>query len=115
MDLVLNQATVNVSTQFYVLFDDEFSTVPFIRKGTIYPDWTDLVHHISQSGAPENMHIKDNWFTPDLEEDPIKTSRHKVSVVTTTDNKNNMLASYTPKICVHEDIGSEGPCASDSH
>ena len=47
VSLVLNPATVNFSPQFHVVFDDELSTVPFTREGTIPPNWTDLVQHIS--------------------------------------------------------------------
>ena len=31
VSLVLNQVTIHVSPQFYVVFDDEFSTVLFMR------------------------------------------------------------------------------------
>ena len=34
VDLVLNPETGPVSPQFNVLFDDEFSTFPFMREGT---------------------------------------------------------------------------------
>ena len=43
VDLVLNPATGYVSPKFHVVFDDEISTVPFIREGTITPNYTDLV------------------------------------------------------------------------
>ena len=36
--LVLNPATGHVSPQFHVVFDDEFSTVPFMREVTIPPN-----------------------------------------------------------------------------
>ena len=70
VSLVINPATCHVSPQFHVVFDDKLSDVPFIREGTIPPNWTDLVQHSSQSGAPDNIDPKDAWFTPDLEEDP---------------------------------------------
>ena len=41
--LVLKSATGHFSTNFHVVFDDEFSTVPFMREGKIPPNWTDLV------------------------------------------------------------------------
>ena len=55
-----------------MVFDDEFSTVPLLREGTITPNWTDLVQHIVNSGATQNIEFKDNWITPDLEEYPQK-------------------------------------------
>ncbi|KAL7447818.1 hypothetical protein ACHAXS_000095, partial [Conticribra weissflogii] len=37
--LVLNPKTGLVSPQFHVVFDDEFTTVPHLRKGTVPPNW----------------------------------------------------------------------------
>ena len=53
--MVLKPTTDNVSYQFYVVFDDELSTVPFMREGTITPNWADLVQRSSKSGAPESI------------------------------------------------------------
>ena len=66
VSLVQNPSTGHVSTQFHVVFDDEFSTVPFMREGKIPPNFTYLVQHISQSGTPNNIYLKDTLFTPDL-------------------------------------------------
>ena len=71
--LVLKTATGHVSHQFHVVFADEFYTVPFMREGTMPPNWTDLVQRSSQSGAPENIDLKDTWFTIDPEENTRKT------------------------------------------
>ena len=65
--MVLNPETGHVSAQFYVVFDNHFTTVPFMREGTIPQNWTDNLQHISQSGAPESIELKDTWFTLDLE------------------------------------------------
>ena len=69
VSLVKNSVTVHVSPQLNVVFDDEFSTVPFIREGKIPPNWKNIVKRRSQSGALENISLRDTWFTPDLEED----------------------------------------------
>ena len=70
--LVLNPETGHVSPQFHVVLDNEFSTVPFMREVTIPLNWTDLSKHSSQSGAPDNIDLRDNWSNPDLEEYPRK-------------------------------------------
>ena len=57
--MVLNPATGHVSSQYHVVFDDEFYKVPFMREGTIPPNWTDIVQRRSQSGAPDNIDFKD--------------------------------------------------------
>ena len=43
----------------------------------------------SQTSAPDNIDLKDNWFTPDIEEDPIETPSHEISV--TPDNNNKII------------------------
>ena len=41
--LVLNPETGHVSPQFHVVFDDKFSTAPFIKEGTIIKNCTYIV------------------------------------------------------------------------
>ena len=41
--LVLNPRTLHVSPQFHVVFDDNFSTVPYLSSNDIPPNWTELV------------------------------------------------------------------------
>lgn len=43
--LVLNPKTLHVSPQYHVVFDDEFTTVPYMRDGVIPPNWKELVKH----------------------------------------------------------------------
>ena len=43
----------------------------------------------SHSNIPENIDLKDTWFTPDLEEDPRETLSHEPSVA--KENNNKML------------------------
>ena len=43
--LVLNPKTGLVSPQFHVIFDDDFSTVPHLRAGTVPENWSDLVQN----------------------------------------------------------------------
>ena len=41
--LALNPKTGLVSPQYHVLFDDDFTTVPHLRKVTVPPNWEKLV------------------------------------------------------------------------
>ena len=41
--LLLNPKTGLVSPQYYVVFDDDFTTVQRLRKGTVPPNWEKLV------------------------------------------------------------------------
>ena len=39
VELVLNPNTGLVSPQYHVVFDDDFTTAPHLRKGTVPPNW----------------------------------------------------------------------------
>ena len=62
-----------------------------MREVTIHPNWTYLVQSISQSGAPDNIDLKDTWFTPDLEEYPGKKTTHVPRVA--QENTRNTITS----------------------
>ena len=51
-----------------------------MREGTIPPNWTYLVQRRSKISAPENIDLKDTWFTPDPKEDPKENPSHEPSV-----------------------------------
>ena len=91
VDMVLNPTTGHVSPQFYVVFYDGFSTVPFMRECTILQNCTYLVQHSAQSSATENIDLKDTWFTPDIEEYPRETPSHDPSV--DPENNDKMITS----------------------
>ena len=84
--VVINPSTGHVSPQFHVVFYENFTTVPFLRKGTMTLNWTDLVKCSSQKGTPENIELKDTWLTPYLEEYPNRTPRYDPNIA--PENKN---------------------------
>ena len=96
-----------------MVFDDEFSTVKLMREGTIITNWTDLVQLISQSGAPDNIDLKDTWFNTDIEEDTRKTLSHKLSVTPENKNKTLTLSQYKPH--VREIQAREGASEVNKH
>ena len=59
--LVLNPKTLIVSPQFHVVFDDEFSTVHFMRNGEIPPHWRDLVKHSAEIVSDDNFDLATTW------------------------------------------------------
>ncbi len=46
--LVYNPSTGHVSPQYHVVFDDDFTMVPYMEDGMIPPNWLDLVHSSSK-------------------------------------------------------------------
>ena len=80
-----------------MVFDEEFSTVSFMREGIIQINCTDIVQHGSQSGSPDNIGLKDTWLTSYIQEDRSDTLSHDPSVA--PENNNNTLTSneYQPE------------------
>ena len=62
-----------------------------MREGTIPPNCKHIVELISQSGALDDIDLKDNWLTPDLEEDPSKDPNRVPRVA--PENNRNMITS----------------------
>ena len=53
--LVLNPRTGNVSPQFHVVFDDDFSTVSHMRHGTVPVHWKELVGISSEQATLDHF------------------------------------------------------------
>ena len=66
--LVLNPKTGLVSPQFHVVFDDDFSTVPHLRSGTVPENWSELVRHSRQKSYDGFYDVTKTWF--EGEQDP---------------------------------------------
>ena len=60
--LVFNPRTLHVSPQFHVVFDDLFTTVPFLRSGDVSPHWTALVQSCSESSTDEAYDLATSWI-----------------------------------------------------
>jgi hypothetical protein len=60
--LVLNPKTGLISPQFHVVFDDDFSTVPYLRKGTVPDNWAELVTNSRQKCTDGFYDVTKTWF-----------------------------------------------------
>ena len=62
--LVFNPLTGRVSSpQFHVVFDDDFTTVPFMVKGETPPNWEDLCKYSYESSTDEAVdHQAMDWL-----------------------------------------------------
>ncbi len=58
--LIFNPHTGPLSLHFYVVFDDDFTTVPYLRTATIPPYWADLVHASSKLHVYTKRQV-DTW------------------------------------------------------
>ena len=64
--LVLNPRTGHVSPQYHVVFDDLFTTVAYMKKSEVPPNWTELVHK-SERVTDEDYDLAKTWLFPDAE------------------------------------------------
>lgn len=77
--LVLNPTTGHISPQFHVVFDDTFSTVPYMREGTVPPHWAELVRNSTEMATDKDFDLSRLWF--EGEEDPSETSPTDLPIV----------------------------------
>ncbi len=52
--LVLNPRTGCVSPQYHVVFDDQFTTVPFMEKNKVPSNWAQLVKNSTEKVTKEH-------------------------------------------------------------
>ena len=60
--LVLNPTTGRVSPQYHVVFDDDFTTVPYMEAGTIPPNWEDLVTYSAEKATTTDFEMAESWL-----------------------------------------------------
>lgn len=72
--LVLNLTTGHVSPQYHVVFDDNFSTVPSMRKGTVPTNWKKLFDNHCESAIPEDFEKAKRWSMDFNNDNPTSTS-----------------------------------------
>ena len=60
--LVWNPTTVCASPQYHVVFDNDFSTVPYMESGTIPPNWENLVKYSSKMTTSQDVDLAYTWL-----------------------------------------------------
>jgi hypothetical protein len=53
--LVFNPKTARVSSQYHVIFDDDFTTVPYMEQGEAPPNWEELSCLSTESAMDESV------------------------------------------------------------
>ena len=57
-----NPTTGRVNPQYHVVFDNDFTTVPYMEAGTLPPNWEDLVKYSSEMATTTNVDLDDTWL-----------------------------------------------------
>jgi hypothetical protein len=60
--LVFNPKTGQVSQQYHVIFNNTFSTVPYMDAGTVPPHWEDLLKYSSKKATDEEFSLAEDWM-----------------------------------------------------
>ena len=79
--LFLDLKTGHVTPQYHLVFDDSFTTVEYLNKGTTPPFWTDLVRHNT-----EDFGIIDPSTSLDLEIEKVMYKERDDSPLTSDDD-----------------------------
>ena len=93
--LVFNPSTGFVSPQYHLVFDDDFSTLEYVRKQVHPPHWSILVEQSSHRATVNDFSINDETW--DIKE----TSRHVPRIPTSanrTNSSNVPTTSFSPVI-----------------
>ena len=65
--IVLNPKTLHDSPQYHVVFDDTFSTVDYMEKGTIPENWQELVDGSEDLEFEETTELEKIWSSQTLD------------------------------------------------
>ena len=49
--------------QYHVMFDNDFTTVPYMKAGTSPPNWQELIEHSSEMATTEDVFKADTWLS----------------------------------------------------
>ena len=122
--LVLNPRTGHVSPQFHVVFDDDFTTVEYLRKMTVPPHWAELV----RSSADVQLYTegqKTTWQSlPNLDKEPGDFSHEQVQPNQTSeggisqplhDVQNNRVSFSDAQVRNEQEIISTSASNTNSH
>jgi hypothetical protein len=72
--MVLNPRTDHVLLRYHVVFDDLFTTVSFMQKSEVPPNWANLVEKSRKKVTDEHYDLAKTWLFPDPEPGNINIS-----------------------------------------
>ena len=64
--LVFNPRTGRVSPAYHVVFDDGFTTVPYMKAAKLPPNWEDLVKNSAEIATIEKYELADEWIKEEI-------------------------------------------------
>ena len=61
---MLNLSSGLVSPQYHLVFDDKFTTVPYLESSNTPPNWQDLLANSSEQATDEQQRLSFEWLHP---------------------------------------------------
>ena len=95
--LVLNPRTGHVSPQYHVVFDDLFTTVAYMKKSEVPPNWGELVSK-SKQVTEEDYDLAKTWLFPEAASGDIAMQPcHDVGATLLSDPSDIPTPAQTPR------------------
>jgi hypothetical protein len=111
--LVLNPKTLRVSPQYHIVFDDEFTTVPFMRNGEIPPHWSDLVKCSVELTTDEDFDLAMSWANSYINSKPVSIDEEGVSGGSILLNGHVPESQASTESTVSEEVNTEQSRSSE--
>ncbi len=120
MAFVFNPKTAKVSPQYHVIFDNDFTTVPYMERGEVPPNWEDLYRLSKESATDESLDLALEWISG--QEIDIDREGHLVPIQEPISNPFNIMPGqrnsaldcipedFNPDISTNLAVASKGEC-----
>ena len=72
--LVLSPKTGHVSPQYHVIFDDNFTTVPYMNEQQVPPNWSNIVANSRELVTEEQFDLAKTWLASSMSQEQEATS-----------------------------------------
>ena len=108
--LVLNPKTGHVSPQYHLVFDDDFTTIPYLNSNAENPEvpshWQALCESSTECSTSESFNLEDTWFQKQLETQAAKaTDSEEIPI-----NQDEIVAkNVTPDTTINSNSSSLNP------
>ena len=108
--LVLNPSTGHVSPQYHVVFDDDFTTVPNLRNGTMPTIWRELAKDRSECVTDAAYDLASTWSQTTLDSEGV----HQVPIPSNSEGDNQKVDFSEPTNVPHAFEGGINEDTMDS-
>ena len=105
--LILNPRTLRVSPQYHIVFDDEFTTVPFMRNGEVPSHWSQLVTCSAELTTEADFDLATTWANSYILSNPISIAEEGISGSSILLNGHEAGLNNTQELSVSEEGNSE--------